>query len=405
MEPSGLQHGLEEVLILTEGVHQPIPEAPSGMQPVYMRRPFPVARPEPAEAAVPATSGTEADRLRTQYKALGEEQNHTYGDNPPGTKPVDFTKLGSPSGALVRRPARIPQRRQGRGMNPPAATPNPARRAPRPRNPRRPDRRRTGTPSAVRGPSATPGSVTPKVARHRHSGGNSPSKNPAGRTAAGAQQGRRRADGTPKVAPSDGAAGLAVEVRAQGPLSEPSRSAVPPPATPKNCAAHHAARIIPEDCAGTIARGAKNSPSPPALRPRARRCRTTLESVRRHSAGGAAALMTYSGERILLSSQREGQISRFHTSVFLVGTPRGHPVPGLRPHIFSVPGFPGNAAPGGGVFRDHAAQPDQRPHGRSAGGLAQDSLSKNPLGMFGIVKTLVGYFAASVGVRLDVEHG
>ena len=37
-------------------------------------------------------------------------------------------------------------------------------------------------------------------------------------------------------------------------------------------------------------------------------------------------------------------------------------------------------------------------------GLAQDSLSKNPLGIFGIVKTLVGYFAASVGVRLDVEN-
>jgi len=37
-------------------------------------------------------------------------------------------------------------------------------------------------------------------------------------------------------------------------------------------------------------------------------------------------------------------------------------------------------------------------------GLAQDSLSKNPLGMFGIVKTLVGYFAASLGSRLDVEH-
>lgn len=37
-------------------------------------------------------------------------------------------------------------------------------------------------------------------------------------------------------------------------------------------------------------------------------------------------------------------------------------------------------------------------------GLAQDSLSRNPLGMFGIVKTLVGYFAASVGMRLDVDH-
>jgi rod shape-determining protein MreD len=39
-------------------------------------------------------------------------------------------------------------------------------------------------------------------------------------------------------------------------------------------------------------------------------------------------------------------------------------------------------------------------------GLAQDSLSQShhPLGMFGIAKTLVGYFAASVGQRFEVEH-
>lgn len=37
-------------------------------------------------------------------------------------------------------------------------------------------------------------------------------------------------------------------------------------------------------------------------------------------------------------------------------------------------------------------------------GLAQDSLSKHPLGMFGIVKTLVGYFAGSVSQRFDVEN-
>jgi rod shape-determining protein MreD len=36
-------------------------------------------------------------------------------------------------------------------------------------------------------------------------------------------------------------------------------------------------------------------------------------------------------------------------------------------------------------------------------GLAQDSLSHQALGMFGIVKTLVGYFAASVSQRFDVE--
>src|SRR5579863_5725899 len=37
-------------------------------------------------------------------------------------------------------------------------------------------------------------------------------------------------------------------------------------------------------------------------------------------------------------------------------------------------------------------------------GLVQDSLSHQPLGMFGIVKTLVGYFAASVSQRVDVEN-
>src|SRR3712207_2785872 len=37
-------------------------------------------------------------------------------------------------------------------------------------------------------------------------------------------------------------------------------------------------------------------------------------------------------------------------------------------------------------------------------GLAQDSLSPHPLGMFGIVKTLVGYFAASVSMRFDVDN-
>jgi rod shape-determining protein MreD len=37
-------------------------------------------------------------------------------------------------------------------------------------------------------------------------------------------------------------------------------------------------------------------------------------------------------------------------------------------------------------------------------GLLQDSLSQHPLGMFGIVKTLVGYFSASVSQRFDVDN-
>ncbi len=37
-------------------------------------------------------------------------------------------------------------------------------------------------------------------------------------------------------------------------------------------------------------------------------------------------------------------------------------------------------------------------------GLLQDGISKNPIGLYGIAKTLVGYVASSIGGRLDVEH-
>ena len=39
-------------------------------------------------------------------------------------------------------------------------------------------------------------------------------------------------------------------------------------------------------------------------------------------------------------------------------------------------------------------------------GIAQDALTQHPLGVFGIAKSVVGYVAASLGVRLDTEnHG
>jgi rod shape-determining protein MreD len=38
-------------------------------------------------------------------------------------------------------------------------------------------------------------------------------------------------------------------------------------------------------------------------------------------------------------------------------------------------------------------------------GLFQDGLSHdNPIGLYGIAKTLVGYFASTVGARIDTEH-
>ena len=40
----------------------------------------------------------------------------------------------------------------------------------------------------------------------------------------------------------------------------------------------------------------------------------------------------------------------------------------------------------------------------SAIGLVQDALSGKPLGIFGIAKTVVGYIASSLGVKIDVEN-
>lgn len=37
-------------------------------------------------------------------------------------------------------------------------------------------------------------------------------------------------------------------------------------------------------------------------------------------------------------------------------------------------------------------------------GLLQDSLSRTPLGLYGIAKTFVGYLGSSIGSRIDVEH-
>jgi rod shape-determining protein MreD len=37
-------------------------------------------------------------------------------------------------------------------------------------------------------------------------------------------------------------------------------------------------------------------------------------------------------------------------------------------------------------------------------GLLQDSLSRSPIGLYGIAKTFVGFLGSSIGSRLDVEH-
>src|SRR5690349_5504580 len=112
VDPSGLAGGVEEVLIILQGVHQQIPELKTAAQPIYLAPPAP---PAPGEAQAAPAGGpntaltTEADKLREHYKDLGDQQGHKFGENPPGSKPADFNLDVKPAG----RPAPAPKPKAG----------------------------------------------------------------------------------------------------------------------------------------------------------------------------------------------------------------------------------------------------------------------------------------------------
>jgi rod shape-determining protein MreC len=110
LAPSGLSKGLEEVLVVLEGVHQSVPE--------YVQEPAPgvsLLPPPPGEQTqVPGSApggegaalGTEADRLREQYRRIGEAQGHVFGEGSPGSKPPDFNlKPGAQPGPTPAPPS------------------------------------------------------------------------------------------------------------------------------------------------------------------------------------------------------------------------------------------------------------------------------------------------------------
>ncbi|MGA2725265.1 MAG: rod shape-determining protein MreC [Bryobacteraceae bacterium] len=110
VEPSGMARGIEDVLILVEGVHQPIPDTPPASQPVFIGSPPPADTVQPPDNTAntpPGTSaGTEADKLRAQYKDIGAAQGHKFGEGTPGSKPPDFNfKLPGPAGTPAAAPA------------------------------------------------------------------------------------------------------------------------------------------------------------------------------------------------------------------------------------------------------------------------------------------------------------
>jgi rod shape-determining protein MreC len=116
VEPTGLERGLEAVLIVLEGVHQAIPEVRPANAPVYLGTPPPPAAGEPQTVQPAGPAGTDADKLLQRYKQIGAAENHKFGEGAPGTRPPDFNiKVPAPGAQETGAAAR------GRGdaANPP----------------------------------------------------------------------------------------------------------------------------------------------------------------------------------------------------------------------------------------------------------------------------------------------
>ena len=87
VEPSGTEQAPEEVLVIVDPVHQAIPDEAPGDSPVFL------APDLSTDDQAPQTGGTgltPADKLRDQYKKIGDAQKHVFGVGGPGTPPPNF---------------------------------------------------------------------------------------------------------------------------------------------------------------------------------------------------------------------------------------------------------------------------------------------------------------------------
>ncbi len=113
------------MLIVLEGVHQAIPEAPPANSPVYLAAPPPAAAGEQPAVRPAGPAGTDADKLLEKYKQIGAAENHKFGEGGVGAKPPDFNiKLPAAGAQAPAAAAAQPQgdaatRRRGDTANPP----------------------------------------------------------------------------------------------------------------------------------------------------------------------------------------------------------------------------------------------------------------------------------------------
>ena len=129
--PTGLEHGLEAVLIVLEGMHQAIPEVEPPHAPVYIGKPVPAGPGEPAGKPT-GIAGTEADKLVQKYKQIGESQNVKFGEGGIGAKVADFNAKVPPPGTPPAANPPAAKKPDGAAPTPPRSLPaSPAQPTPR----------------------------------------------------------------------------------------------------------------------------------------------------------------------------------------------------------------------------------------------------------------------------------
>lgn len=87
LEPSGTESAPEEVLVIVDPVHQAIPDAPPADTPVYLA---PDVNQDDQAPQTGGTGLTAADKLRDEYKKIGDAQKHVFGEGLPGSLPPNF---------------------------------------------------------------------------------------------------------------------------------------------------------------------------------------------------------------------------------------------------------------------------------------------------------------------------
>jgi rod shape-determining protein MreC len=110
LTPSGPARGMEELLVVLEGVHQSLPAEPAtaGSVPLLAPPNGPAAAPAagPAQAVAP---GTDADRLLEKYRKSAESRGGAYGDNPESRKPSVAGPPAGPTAPPVKPPPAPPR--------------------------------------------------------------------------------------------------------------------------------------------------------------------------------------------------------------------------------------------------------------------------------------------------------